>query len=68
MSPSPPHIFFKWLSNLEFWRPKKKDQVAQIGVRGGGLGDSGNAQKKTFFSIDVFPKETAHFDREDYWG
>ena len=26
------------------------------GVRGGGLGDSGNARKKTFFSIDVFPK------------
>ena len=35
---------------------RKKDQVARIGVRGrGGLGDSGNARKKTFFSVDVFP-------------
>ena len=40
---------------------KKKDQVAQIGVRGGkGLGDSGNARKKTFFSVDVFPKENSN--------
>ena len=49
--PPPPHIF----ANLS--TSKKKDQVARIGVRGGGLGDSGNARKKTFFSIDVFPKE-----------
>ena len=28
---------------------EKKDQVARIGVRGGGLGDSGNAWKETFF-------------------
>ena len=44
------HIVFlvlNWLSNLEFWRPKKDDQVAQIGVR--GLGNSGNARKKMFF-------------------
>ena len=32
------------------------DQVARIGVMGaGGLGDSGNARKKSFFTIDVFP-------------
>ena len=28
-------LVLNWLSNLEFWLPKKKDQVAQIGVRGG---------------------------------
>ena len=27
-------LVLKWLSNLEFWRPKKKDQVARIGVMG----------------------------------
>ena len=31
--------------NFDVW---KKDQVAQIEVKG-GLGDSGNVQKKTFF-------------------
>ena len=49
------HIVFlvlNWLSNLEFWLPKKKDQVAQIGVRG-GLGNSGNARKKTFFFFQL---------------
>ena len=40
-----------------FLTSKKEDQVARIGVRGGGLGDSGNARKKTFFFIDVFPKQ-----------
>ena len=34
---------------LNFDVRKKEDQVARIGVRGGGLGDSGNARKKTFF-------------------
>ena len=34
ISPSPPLLVLKWLSNLEFWSPK--DQVARIGVRGGG--------------------------------
>ena len=49
--PPLPQVTFKF----EFWRPKK-NQIAQIGVRGGrGLGDSGNARKKTFFLIDVFP-------------
>ena len=24
------------LHSIEFWRPKKEEQVAQIGVRGGG--------------------------------
>ena len=40
-----------------FLTSKKEDQVARIGVRGGGLGDWGNARKKTFFSVDVFPYE-----------
>ena len=34
-----------------FLTSKKEDQVARIGVRGGGLGDSGNARKKTFFFL-----------------
>ena len=42
-------LVLNWLSNLEFRLPKKEDQVAQIGVMGGGLGNSGNARKKTFF-------------------
>ena len=41
--------FKSWILTSE-----KKDQVARIGVRG-GVGDSCNARKKTFFSIDVFP-------------
>ena len=44
------------LHSIEFWRPKKEDQVARIGVMGGGLGDSGNARKKTYFAVDPFPK------------
>ena len=32
-----------------FLTSEKKDQVARIGVMGGGLGDSGNARKKMFF-------------------
>ena len=48
--------FFLWLSNLEFWRPKKKDQVARIGVRGGGFRCFGQCPKENvFFSVDVFP-------------
>ena len=39
---------------------EKKDQVAQIGVRGGGgLGDSDNARKKTLFSIEAVPYSPA---------
>ena len=34
-----------------FLTSKKEDQVARIGVMGGGLGDSGNAWKKTFFLL-----------------
>ena len=48
-------LVLNWLSNLEFWLLKKEDQVARIGVRGGGLGDSGNGRRKTFFPVDVFP-------------
>ena len=39
---------------MSFLTSKKGDQVARIGARG-ELGDSGNARKKTFFSVDVFP-------------
>ena len=49
-------LVLNWLSNLEFRFPKKEDQVARIGVMGGGgLGNSGNARKKTFFLMDLFP-------------
>ena len=34
--------------NLEFWRPKKRTKLPKLGS-GGGLGNSGNARKKTFF-------------------
>ena len=37
-----------------FCRPKNRTKLPQLGS-GGGLGYSGNARKKTFFSIDVFP-------------
>ena len=48
ISPSPLSSDFQIL-NFDF--RKKEDQVAQIGVRSGGegLGNSGNARKKTFF-------------------
>ena len=39
-----------------FLTSKKEDQVARIGVRGGGLGDSGNARKKTFFFYGCLPQ------------
>ena len=38
-----------------FWRTKKKDQVARIGVMGGGGGDLGNARKLTFFFCWCLP-------------
>ena len=53
----PSHIVFfvlNWLSNLEFWRQKKMTKLPELGW-GGGLGDLGNARKKSFFLIDVFP-------------
>ena len=40
--------------NFEF--RKKRTKLPELGSGGGGLGDSGNARKKTFFSIDVFPQ------------
>ena len=52
-------LWVKWLLNLEFWRPQKKDQVAWIEVRGGGLGDSGNAQKKMVFFCWCLPLRRA---------
>ena len=42
-------FFWSYAQNVVF-DVKKEDQVARIGVRGGGcLGDSGNARKKTSF-------------------
>ena len=46
ISPSPPP---KWLLNLESWRPKKKDQVARIGVMGGGFRWFGQCPKENVF-------------------
>ena len=61
-------LVLKWLSNLEFWRPKKKDQVARIGVMGGGLGDSGNARKKMFFFHWCLPLYLNIFNSFLIWG
>ena len=54
------HIVFlvlNWLSNLELRLPKKEDQVARIGVRGGGgFRWFGQCPKENvFFSIEAFP-------------
>ena len=45
------HIVFlvlSLLSNLEFQLPKKRTKLPKLGSRG-GVGNSGNARKKTFF-------------------
>ena len=42
-------LVLNWLSNLEFWLPKKRTELPELESGGGGLGDSGNARKKTFF-------------------
>ena len=44
-------LVLKWLSNLEFWRPKKKDQVAWIGVRGGVVRWFGQCPKENVFFL-----------------
>ena len=36
---------------------RKKGPSCPNWGEGGGLGDSGNARKKTFFSVDVFPNK-----------
>ena len=38
-----------------YWRKKKGTKLPKLGSWGGGLRDSGNARKKTFFPVDVFP-------------
>ena len=46
------HIVFlvlNWLSNLEFRLPKKEDQVARIGVMGGGFRWFGQCPKENVF-------------------
>ena len=40
-------------------------QVAQMGVRGGGGGNSGNARKKTSFFHEGFPKYLPEKRKED---
>ena len=54
--------FKSWILTSE-----KKDQVARIGVRGGGgLCDSGNARKKTFFfSIEALPLHVMNEHRQN---
>ena len=49
-------VILNFVVTFKYWilTSEKKDQVARIGVRG-GLGDSGNARKKTFFSTEAFP-------------
>ena len=66
-------LVLNWLLNLEFLRPKKKDQVARIGVRGGGgFRWFGQCPKENvFFSIEAFPNveesclEGPTWNRED---
>ena len=36
---------------------EKKDQVPELGSGGGVFGDSGNARKKRFFSIEAIPND-----------
>ena len=47
-----PQVTFK---SLILTSGKKGPSYPNWGQGGGSLGDSGNARKKTFFSIDVFP-------------
>ena len=42
-------LVLNWLSNLEFWLPKKEDQVARIGVMGGGFRWFGQCPKENVF-------------------
>ena len=45
-----------FLGCIEFRLPKKEDQVARIGVMGGGGGEiRARPERKRFFSIDPFP-------------
>ena len=44
---------------IEFRRPKKEDQVARIGVMGGGgFGGFGQCPKEKVFFFDPFPKRS----------
>ena len=67
-------LVLNWLSNLEFWLPKKRTKLPKLGSGGGRVGDSGNARKKTFFFfIEAFPKRARQpslllFLRDDTWG
>ena len=47
-------IFSVIRTKPRFWRPKKEDQVARIGVTG-GFRWFGQCPKEKFFPIDVFP-------------
>ena len=42
-------LVLNWLSNLEFRLPKKEDQVARIGVMGGGFRGFGQCPKENVF-------------------
>ena len=42
-------LVLNWLSNLEFRLPKKEDQVARIGVMGGGFRWFGQCPKENVF-------------------
>ena len=44
---------------------KKRTKLPKLGSGGGGLGNSGNARKKTFFSIDLFPNGESDGDSDD---
>ena len=48
-------LVLNWLSNFEFWLPKKKDQVARIGVRGWGFRWFGQCPKENVFFYWCLP-------------
>ena len=56
-------LVLNWLSNLEFWLPKKKDQVVRIGVMGGGFRGFGQCPKENVF----FSLTPSLSDDDNYW-
>ena len=48
-------FFWSYAQNVVFDVKKRGPSCPNWGQGGGYLGDSGNARKKTFFSVDVFP-------------
>ena len=52
-------LVLNWLSNLEFWRPKKRTKLPELGSRGGSRWFL-QWPKQNVFCIDVFPYGIYH--------